>query len=124
MSTIDSCGICLDTFHLSDTAVALPCKHLYHEDCLVPWLKTSGTCPTCRFALVPQPGQPGYEAGGQANAEGAQAGEGGTDGAEDQRIPEIAGGSSLPGSWIWPAGEGEGEEGGSEEERRAGENEG
>ncbi|BGP31251.1 hypothetical protein JCM10296v2_003015 [Rhodotorula toruloides] len=149
MSTIDSCGICLDTFQLSDNAVALPCKHLYHEDCLVPWLKTSGTCPTCRFALVPQPGQPGYEGGGQANtngAEGAQGGEGAVQeaGAGEEtnaeastsasassnrtprrpslpsrqstlnplspstaRIPEIAGGSSLPGSWIWPAGEGE-----------------
>ncbi|BGO90774.1 hypothetical protein NBRC10512_002846 [Rhodotorula toruloides] len=150
MSTVDSCGICLDAFQLSDSAVALPCKHLYHEDCLVPWLKTSGTCPTCRFALVPQPGQPGYEANANAND---AAGEGGTDGAGDPanahptastststspsssptdqpprrpslpsrqstlnplspstaRIPEIAGGSSLPGSWIWPAGEGEGE---------------
>ncbi|GAA6016096.1 hypothetical protein JCM10207_004442 [Rhodosporidiobolus poonsookiae] len=70
--TITTCAVCQDAFALSDETIALPCKHLFHTDCLTPWLKNSGTCPTCRYALVPQPGQEGY---GQAPAQG-QAGEG------------------------------------------------
>lgn len=28
--------------------VTLPCKHPFHEPCIMPWLKSSGTCPVCR----------------------------------------------------------------------------
>jgi len=72
------CQICQDTFADPDvadpnptaepptagmlTTVELPCHHAFHEDCIVPWLKQSGTCPVCRYALTPQPaphGPPG-----------------------------------------------------------------
>ncbi|KAF7303762.1 RING-type domain-containing protein [Mycena indigotica] len=35
--------------------IALPCAHLYHASCLVPWFSRAGqtTCPTCRFDLDP-----------------------------------------------------------------------
>ena len=137
MDSITTCGVCLDAFQLDDAAVALPCKHLYHEDCLVPWLKTSGTCPICRYALVPQPGQPGYGEEGHAQAQQTSAtgptpsgshtgGEGDSSAtaaaASDAaagpprpplstrpstaQIPDVEGGSTLPGSWVWPAGGG------------------
>ncbi|GAA6054120.1 hypothetical protein JCM3770_003205 [Rhodotorula araucariae] len=128
MDTVSSCAICQDNYILDETAIALPCKptnHLYHEDCIVPWLKTSGTCPTCRFALVPQPGQPGYGEPDPATASAPAAGgverparaEASTSTARPPlprisslnpespataRIPEVDGGSSLPGSWVWP----------------------
>ena len=35
--------------------VQLPCKHSFHQPCILPWLRSSGTCPVCRYALVPQP---------------------------------------------------------------------
>lgn len=134
MDSITTCGVCLDSFQLDDAAIALPCKHVYHEDCLVPWLKTSGTCPTCRHALVPQPGQPGYgeeEGGGaaaaQAGADSAAAPEASGSTSSERppsdalpprppmstrpsstaHLPEIAGGSTLPGSWVWPSGAGD-----------------
>ncbi|GAA5823524.1 hypothetical protein JCM11251_000667 [Rhodosporidiobolus azoricus] len=157
--SITTCGICLDSFSLSETAIALPkCHHIYHQDCLVPWLKNSGTCPTCRDALVPQPGMEGYTGPEGAGAQQAGGGEGaaaGTttsnstgaatsnnplfsssastsipsastssatlarpslptrhssalsttnpDSPSTSRIPEVDGGSSLPGGWLWPS---------------------
>ena len=29
--------------------VAFPCLHLFHSECLFPWLARKTTCPTCRF---------------------------------------------------------------------------
>ncbi|GAA5927663.1 uncharacterized protein JCM15063_005959 [Sporobolomyces koalae] len=58
--TVKDCTICQDDFVVSETLASLPCRHLFHPDCIVPWLKTSGTCPVCRYALIPQPGQEGY----------------------------------------------------------------
>lgn len=34
-----------------DELMMMPCKHLFHLDCLLPWLKTNGTCPVCRVSL-------------------------------------------------------------------------
>lgn len=34
-----------------DELMMMPCKHLFHLDCLQPWLKTNGTCPVCRVSL-------------------------------------------------------------------------
>ena len=33
--------------------VAFPCLHLFHSDCLLPWLAQKTTCPTCRFDVDP-----------------------------------------------------------------------
>jgi len=59
------CAICKDQFKLGtedpdeQIVVTLPCTHPFHEGCIVPWIKSSGTCPVCRYALVPQPEQHG-----------------------------------------------------------------
>lgn len=45
------CTICLDGF-MSDIHVkCMPCLHLFHEDCIVTWLKQCNSCPVCRFEL-------------------------------------------------------------------------
>lgn len=45
------------------------CRHIFHPDCLQPWLKTNGSCPVCRFSLVPdeanRPAAPPTEEQGQ-----------------------------------------------------------
>ncbi|ESO82314.1 hypothetical protein LOTGIDRAFT_64498, partial [Lottia gigantea] len=44
------CCICSDLFENSDTVniAAAPCGHTFHEVCLMKWLESSGTCPSCR----------------------------------------------------------------------------
>ncbi|KAK3814268.1 MAG: hypothetical protein J3Q66DRAFT_34685 [Benniella sp.] len=46
------CSVCKDEFTQEDDTLQLPCNHFFHGDCIKPWLKVSGTCPTCRFSLV------------------------------------------------------------------------
>lgn len=41
----------LPTEEQQDELMMMPCKHLFHLDCLLPWLKTNGTCPVCRVSL-------------------------------------------------------------------------
>jgi hypothetical protein len=47
----EECSICKDEFTLDQEVASLPCGHLYHEDCVVPWLKEHNTCPYCRHQL-------------------------------------------------------------------------
>ncbi|KAI0964221.1 hypothetical protein AcW1_001090 [Taiwanofungus camphoratus] len=48
------CAVCKEQFKLEtddpdeQVVVTLPCKHPFHESCIMPWLKSSGTCPVCR----------------------------------------------------------------------------
>ncbi|KAG0286095.1 hypothetical protein BGZ96_009771 [Linnemannia gamsii] len=55
------CSVCKDEFERQDICTQLQCKHIFHEDCIKPWLKTSATCPTCRFSLVPVEAEEGGE---------------------------------------------------------------
>ncbi len=33
------CAVCEADITKDDTIVCLPCKHLYHPDCIIPWIK-------------------------------------------------------------------------------------
>ena len=45
------CQVCFDNFKDEDKIAKLPCKHLYHKDCILPWLEKHNTCPVCRHEL-------------------------------------------------------------------------
>lgn len=47
------CVICKDEFFVDSEAKQLPCKHLYHSHCILPWLSHHSSCPLCRFQLIP-----------------------------------------------------------------------
>ncbi|KAK8854767.1 hypothetical protein IAR55_003506 [Kwoniella newhampshirensis] len=53
-STYKDCPICKDDFVVGDEVMRIPCSHIFHPDCLQPWLKVNGSCPVCRFSLVPE----------------------------------------------------------------------
>lgn len=45
------CPICCLDWELGESAREMPCKHCFHEDCLMPWLKERNSCPICRYEL-------------------------------------------------------------------------
>ncbi|CAL7945431.1 unnamed protein product [Xylocopa violacea] len=48
------CSVCWEDFKLSEPVKQLPCLHLYHAPCIIPWLELHGTCPICRQHLGDQ----------------------------------------------------------------------
>ncbi|KAJ2747109.1 hypothetical protein GGI20_000814 [Coemansia sp. BCRC 34301] len=52
------CGICMEEYKPEEYAVELPCKHMYHKDCIDHWLGMNGTCPICRAAVEARPEGP------------------------------------------------------------------
>lgn len=95
---------------MAQTTIQLPCKHAFHDDCILPWIRQNGTCPVCRFELVPQPkhhsqpppnsdnnnntGGPGGEAPAGSSANGGGGVDGSGNGGSDGRS---GGGGGLSG---------------------------
>ncbi|XP_047979181.1 E3 ubiquitin-protein ligase RDUF1-like [Salvia hispanica] len=45
------CAVCTDAFVLGSEALKMPCKHLFHAECIFPWLNLHNSCPVCRHEL-------------------------------------------------------------------------
>ena len=55
----NSCSVCKEDFAIGNKMMDLPCKHYFHEECLLPWLNQHDSCPICRFELKTD--DPDYE---------------------------------------------------------------
>ncbi|KAG6469266.1 E3 ubiquitin-protein ligase RING1-like [Zingiber officinale] len=62
-ASFPSCAVCKDEFALLSAARRLPCSHIYHSDCIVPWLTLHNSCPVCR-SPIPAPDEYSVAASG------------------------------------------------------------
>lgn len=49
-----TCAICLSDYVEGDTVCwskHTSCRHVFHQDCLLPWLEAHDTCPNCRWNI-------------------------------------------------------------------------
>lgn len=45
---LDPCAVCLSGIKEKETIAILPCRHVFHCECLQPWFREHNSCPTCR----------------------------------------------------------------------------
>jgi E3 ubiquitin-protein ligase RNF115/126 len=90
------CAVCMDDFHLGAAAKQLPCNHVFHKDCILPWLDLHSSCPVCRYELPTD--DPDYQEQQQQRASSAPAPAPAPAAASSPRLAERRFRISLP----WP----------------------
>lgn len=49
-----SCAICIEEYEQRDKLRQLPCKHVFHTECVIPWLtERHSSCPLCKNEVLP-----------------------------------------------------------------------
>jgi len=72
------CSVCMEDYKIDETVHKLPCDHLFHENCIVPWLELHDTCPVCRKALNEESNQNDGNNDDEGNGQGGGGGGGGS----------------------------------------------
>lgn len=49
--TDKDCSICVMGFTKGEVIRILKCNHIFHDQCIVPWLEKKSVCPNCRVNL-------------------------------------------------------------------------
>ena len=47
----EACTVCQDLVEQGAVTLSMPCGHVFHKDCLMPWLQEHNTCPVCRCEI-------------------------------------------------------------------------
>ncbi|GAB2250470.1 hypothetical protein Droror1_Dr00016720 [Drosera rotundifolia] len=78
------CAVCLDDFEPGAEAKEIPCKHKFHEKCILPWLEMHSSCPVCRHQLPTEDSKPESDGSRGGNNSGeASSGNGRGEGAAE-----------------------------------------
>ena len=48
----DKCAICLQKYKGVDIIKEFPCKHIFHKNCILKWIKSSNNCPLCKYDIT------------------------------------------------------------------------
>ncbi|CAB1345659.1 unnamed protein product [Coregonus sp. 'balchen'] len=51
-SDFDNCAVCIEGYKPNDVVRILPCRHLFHKNCVDPWLLDHRTCPMCKINIL------------------------------------------------------------------------
>ncbi|NXH67932.1 RN128 ligase, partial [Hydrobates tethys] len=66
----DSCVVCIELYKPNEVVRILTCNHLFHKNCIDPWLLEHRTCPMCKCDILKVLG---IEVDGEEGAESVQA---------------------------------------------------
>ncbi|XP_075018407.1 E3 ubiquitin-protein ligase RNF128 [Calonectris borealis] len=66
----DSCVVCIELYKPNEVVRILTCNHLFHKNCIDPWLLEHRTCPMCKCDILKVLG---VEVDGEEAAESVQA---------------------------------------------------
>ncbi|XP_063809515.1 E3 ubiquitin-protein ligase RNF149 [Pseudophryne corroboree] len=48
----ENCAVCIENYKPKDVVRILPCKHIFHRQCIDPWLLEHRTCPMCKLDVI------------------------------------------------------------------------
>ena len=54
VDSLERCSICLVGFTMDKMVMRLKCGHCFDSICLVTWLRDNGSCPLCRYSVMPE----------------------------------------------------------------------
>jgi len=87
------CSICLEEYEEGEMLRMLPCHHLFHTECIIPWLtERFPNCPLCKAHVIAEQQQDGDGEGTGATMEGNE--EDGDNSINEEEVIEDGGGES------------------------------